>query len=57
LEDHTVTSREPFARDGLPLERTRGGASSGENAISTLSMKGLEPLLEQAIKIHVDLSH
>jgi len=29
----------------------------GENAISTLSMKGLEPLLEQAIKIHVDLSH
>jgi hypothetical protein len=26
-----------------------------ENAISTFSMKGLEPLLEQALKIHVGL--
>jgi hypothetical protein len=26
-----------------------------ENAISTLSMKGLKPLLEQALKIHVAL--
>jgi hypothetical protein len=28
-----------------------------ENAISTFSMKGLEPLLEQALKIHVGLLH
>jgi hypothetical protein len=28
-----------------------------EDAISTFSMKGLEPLLEQPLEIHVDLLH
>ena len=28
-----------------------------ENAISPFSMKGLEPLLEQACKVHVGLLH